>query len=138
MARRSRRTSSWQPRCRWSTKSADRPGACGCWHRKVVIARQIVSVAYKLVERETITKVAARLPRRHGLESSLHGLRHFWAAALISSGADISAVSKAMGHANIAVTNDIYGSLFDKSAAEMFERGAALIPRRGQTAKEVA
>jgi integrase len=156
---------------------------------KVVIGRQIVSVGYKLVERDTktesgqdrivfldavvrdiltewavqqltersdwgqayvddgrgwmftkedgtllhpdyVTKVAARLLRRHGLETSLHGLRHFWAAALISSGADISAVSKAMGHANIAVTSDIYGSLFDKSAAAMFERGAALIPRR--------
>ena len=155
---------------------------------RVVIARQIVSVGYKLVERtaktdagqdrvvfldsvvremltawaatqmteramwgsaynddgrgwmftredgqmlhpDRVTKVAARLLRRHGLDTTLHGLRHFWAAALISSGADISAVSKAMGHATIGVTSDIYGSMFDKSAAEMFERGAALIPR---------
>lgn len=92
-----------------------------------------------LLHPDRVTKVAARLLRQHGLETSLHGLRHSWAAALISSGADISAVSKAMGHASIAVTNDIYGSLFDKSAAEMFQRGAALIPRRGQpTETEVA
>lgn len=162
---------------------------------KVVVGRQIVSVGYKLVERETktesgqdrvvfldpvvreiltawgatqvteramwgdaynddgrgwmftredgqllhpdrVTKVAARLLRRHGIETTLHGLRHFWAAALISSGADISAVSKAMGHASVSVTSDIYGSLFDKSAAEMFSRGAALIPRAGM--KEAA
>jgi len=81
-----------------------------------------------------VTKVAARLLRRFGIEASLHTLRHFWAAALISSGADISAVSKAMGHASISVTNDIYGWLFDKAAADMSTRAAALIPSQGQGA----
>ncbi|MFI5495276.1 tyrosine-type recombinase/integrase [Actinoplanes sp. NPDC051859] len=79
---------------------------------------------------DRVTKVSSRLLRRHGLDATLHGLRHFWASALISSGADISAVSKAMGHASISVTSDIYGSLFDKASAEMATRAAALIPRR--------
>lgn len=81
------------------------------------------------VHPDRVTKVASRLLRRHGLDATLHSLRHFWAAALISSGADISAVSKAMGHASITVTNDIYGSLFDKANAEMAQRAAATIPR---------
>lgn len=92
----------------------------------------------QLLHPDRVTKVSSRLLRQHGLDSTLHGLRHFWAAALISSGADISAVSKAMGHASIAVTSDIYGSLFDKAHAEMSARGAALIPRRGQPAAERA
>jgi len=39
-----------------------------------------------------------------------------------------------MGHASISVTNDIYGWLFDKAAADMSTRAAALIPRQGQGA----
>jgi integrase len=83
---------------------------------------------------DRVTKVASRLLRRAGLEATLHGLRHFWAAALISSGADISAVSKAMGHASISVTSDIYGSLFDKASADMSQRASALIPRQSVAA----
>lgn len=78
---------------------------------------------------DRVTKVASRLLRGAGLDATLHGLRHFWAAALISSGADISAVSKAMGHASIGVTSDIYGSLFDKASADMAQRASLLIPR---------
>ncbi len=85
----------------------------------------------QLLHPDRVTKVASRLLRQFGLDNTLHGLRHFWAAALISSGADISAVSKAMGHASIGVTSDIYGSLFETQHAEMAERAAALIPRQG-------
>jgi integrase len=69
--------------------------------------------------------------RKLGMKATLHTLRHFWAAALISSGADISAVSKAMGHASIGVTSDIYGSLFEKASADMSKKASALIPRQG-------
>ena len=80
---------------------------------------------------DRVTKVASRLLRQLGLSATLHTLRHFWAAALISSGADISAVSKAMGHASLAITSDIYGSLFEKAGSEMSARASALIPRQG-------
>jgi hypothetical protein len=47
---------------------------------------------------------------RHGLTGSkLHDLSHFRASALISTGADIAAVSKEMGHSTISVTSDLYG-----------------------------
>ena len=80
---------------------------------------------------DRVTKVASRLLRKLGVKATLHTLRHFWAAALISSGADISAVSKAMGHASIGVTSDIYGSLFEKASADMSRKASALIPRQG-------
>lgn len=80
---------------------------------------------------DAVTKAFARLARRSGLAAGkLHALRHFRAAALISTGADIAAVSKAMGHASIAVTSDIYGWLFEKANQEMSEAAAALVPRR--------
>lgn len=79
---------------------------------------------------DAVTKLVSRLARKAGLPATLHTLRHFRAAALISTGADIAAVSKAMGHANIAVTSDIYGSLFDKANRDMSEKAAGLVPRR--------
>jgi integrase len=84
----------------------------------------------RMLHPDRVTKVASRLLRQFGLDNTLHGLRHFWAAALISSGADISAVSKAMGHASIGITSDIYGSLFEKASADMAVRASALIPRK--------
>jgi len=81
---------------------------------------------------DAVTKRYARLARAHGLPTRLHALRHFRAAALISTGADIAAVSKMMGHASIAITSDLYGSLFDKASAEMAENAAGIVPRRGR------
>jgi integrase len=78
-----------------------------------------------------VTKVVKRTLQRHGLPGSkLHDLRHFRASALISTGADIAAVSKAMGHKTIAITSDLYGNLFDKAGREMAERAAAIVPRQ--------
>jgi integrase len=83
---------------------------------------------------DAVTKLVSRLARRAELPATLHTFRHFRAAALISTGADIAAVSKAMGHANIAVTSDIYGTLFEKANQEMSEKAAGLVPRRRRTA----
>ena len=72
-----------------------------------------------------------RTLQRHDLPNArLHDLRHFRASALISTGADIAAVSKAMGHKTIAITSDLYGNLFDKAGREMAERAAGIVPRQ--------
>lgn len=85
---------------------------------------------------DAITKTVGRLMRRAGLTTAkLHALRHFRAAALISTGADIAAVSKAMGHSSISVTSDIYGSLFEKASQEMSENAAAIVPRHCATCR---
>ncbi|HET9566471.1 MAG TPA: site-specific integrase, partial [Mycobacterium sp.] len=82
-----------------------------------------------------LTKSFSRLARRVGFGATkLHTLRHYRAGALISTGADIAAVSKSMGHSSIMVTSDIYGSLFEKAGHEMSEAAAALVPRRRHTA----
>jgi integrase len=83
---------------------------------------------------DSITKQVTRLMRHAGLTGTLHTLRHFWASVLISSGHDIAAVSKAMGHASVGVTSDIYGWLYEKGRKAMAEAGAASIPRQSRTA----
>jgi hypothetical protein len=62
-------------------------------------------------------------------------MRHFRASALISTGADISAVSKDMGHKTIAVTSDLYGHLFEKASKAMARKAAKLVPRGPQAAQ---
>jgi hypothetical protein len=70
------------------------------------------------------------------LTTRLHGMRHFRASALISTGADISAVSKEMGHRTIAVTSDLYGHLFEKASKNMSRKAAKLVPRSRPASKQ--
>ncbi|MBE1485855.1 tyrosine-type recombinase/integrase [Plantactinospora soyae] len=83
---------------------------------------------------DAVTKIVGRMCRRAGMPATLHTLRHFRAAALISTGADISVVSKMMGHASIGVTSDIYGSLFEVAQQGVSEKAAALVPRHSVSA----
>jgi integrase len=77
-----------------------------------------------------LTKTYKDLATKAGLGTTrLHGMRHFRASALISTGADIAAVSKEMGHSTISVTSDLYGHLFEKASKQMATRAAALVPR---------
>jgi integrase len=86
---------------------------------------------------EYLSKVYKRLATRAGMRTTrLHGMRHFRASALISTGADIAVVSKEMGHKTIAVTSDIYGHLFDKASKEMARKAARLVPRGAKPAKK--
>lgn len=62
-------------------------------------------------------------------------MRHFRASALISTGADISAVSKELGHTTISVTSDMYGHLFEKASKRMARKAAKLVPRAVKPAK---
>jgi integrase len=83
-----------------------------------------------------VTKVVKRALRQNGLPGSrLHDLRHFRASALISTGADIAAVSKVMGHKTIAITSDLYGNLFDKAGREMAAKAAGIVPRQRHETK---
>jgi integrase len=61
--------------------------------------------------------------RRAGAPGTLHTLRHFWASVLISTGNDIAAVSKAIGHANVGVTSDVYGWLYEEGRKAMAAAG---------------
>jgi integrase len=59
---------------------------------------------------------------------TFHGLRHTHASYLISNGANISYVSKRLGHKNIAVTMEVYSHLLqdaqqseDKKAMQLLD-----------------
>ena len=62
---------------------------------------------------ERSIKVAGVKPIR------MHDLRHSFATNMINSGANIVAVSKYLGHANINITLQVYTHLLEKTNAEM-------------------
>ena len=52
----------------------------------------------------------------------IHDLRHSFASNAIASGANIVAVSKYLGHANVGITMQVYAHLLEKTEADMVER----------------
>lgn len=121
----------------------DAVGVLKAWRRQQLEERMRWGPAYRdggylfthengvPVHPNSVTKRYARLAKKHGMEGTKpHTLRHFRASVLISSGADIAAVSKTMGHKNISVTSDIYGHLFEKAAEEVAAKAAGFVPRR--------
>ena len=77
-----------------------------------------------------VTKRFEHLVEQAGLPAmTFHGLRHQHASLMIAQGVELAVVSKRLGHASIAITNDLYGHLLrgaNKAAAEAAE---ALVPR---------
>jgi integrase len=65
---------------------------------------------------DRITQDWKRFAARHGLpRTTLHGLRHAHASALIAAGADPVTVSRRLGHGSPVVTMAVYAHLFDRS-----------------------
>jgi len=56
-----------------------------------------------------VSKAFARLAGRAGLPSlTLHGLRHSYATAGLAAGVPVKVMSERLGHANTAITSDLY------------------------------
>jgi integrase len=55
-----------------------------------------------------------------------HGLRHQYATAAWEAGVEMGVVSKNLGHASVALTNDIYAHL----TSEVMEEAAIKIERQ--------
>jgi len=86
-----------------------------------------------------VTRLFQRL-RRQGdplPELSFHGLRHCAASLMLASGADVSVVSKLLGHASITVTADVYGHLVGTIAQQAVDGAAALIVHTMHTSNAV-
>lgn len=56
----------------------------------------------------------ANITRSAGTKTGMHCLRHTFCSHLICKGTDIKTVSEIMGHADIGVTLDVYGHIFEK------------------------
>jgi integrase len=84
---------------------------------------------------EQVTKTFHRLVRQHGLpEVRLHDLRHYRASALHAAGADMAAVSKELGHADLGTTVNLYTHMFEEDSRLLSEKAAALVPRSNREA----
>ncbi|PZF63330.1 site-specific integrase [Curtobacterium sp. MCBD17_013] len=58
-----------------------------------------------------------------GLEPmTIHGLRHTAASLAVSSGANVKAVQRMLGHASAAMTLDVYADLFDDDLEALADR----------------
>jgi len=63
-------------------------------------------------------------------ELTFHGLRHCAGSLWLAGGADISTVSKLLGHSSISITSDIYAHLIAGIGQRAVDGAAALIPGR--------
>jgi integrase len=59
-----------------------------------------------------VVEAAGLTPSRH---TGQHMLRHYFASLLIDGNASMKEVCEYMGHANIKITADVYGHLFERS-----------------------
>ena len=69
---------------------------------------------------------------------SFHGLRHYLASLLISSGADIKTVQARMRHASAKTTLDVYGHLWPDADESTRSAIGAVIAKRMDSSSEAA
>lgn len=76
-----------------------------------------------------VTRLFQVLPREGEPlpELTFHGLRHSAASLMLAGGADISTVSKLLGHASISITADVYAHLVAAVGQRAVDGAAALI-----------
>jgi hypothetical protein len=75
-----------------------------------------------------LTRMFARLARGAGLPNlTLHGLRHTYATASLRAGVPVKVVSERLGHANTAITSDLYQHVLKAMDAEAANTVARLI-----------
>ena len=75
-----------------------------------------------------LTRMFARLAREAGLpDLTLHGLRHTYATASLQAGIAPKVVSQRLGHANTAITSDLYQHVLKAMDAEAANTVARLI-----------
>jgi integrase len=75
-----------------------------------------------------LTRLFARLAREAGLpDLTLHGLRHTYATASLQAGVPVKVVSQRLGHANTAITSDLYQHVLKAMDAEAANAVARLI-----------
>ncbi len=61
---------------------------------------------------------------------TLHGLRHGHASLMLASGADMTRISKRLGHSSITITADTYSHLQKDGARRDAEEAHAIVPRK--------
>src|SRR6266571_1407258 len=75
-----------------------------------------------------LTRMFARLAREAGLpDLTLHGLRHTYATASLQAGVPVKVVSQRLGHANTAITSDLYQHVLKAMDADAANAVARLI-----------
>ena len=78
-----------------------------------------------MIHPESLSKACVRLSKEAGLKGvHLHSLRHTQASLLLAQGEYPKVISERLGHASIAITNDLYSHLvsgMEQAAAAMVD-----------------
>jgi integrase len=78
------------------------------------------------------TRQFAKLAKEAGLPPlTLHGLRHSYATAALAAGEPLKVISERIGHANIAITSDLYQHVLPSMDRQTADAVAGLILGRG-------
>ena len=81
----------------------------------------------RAIDPDLITKAFKKMVKEVGVAHlTPHGLRHQFATAAREMGIDMDVISKNLGHASVAITNDIYAHL----TPEVMEEAAKKIESR--------
>ena len=67
--------------------------------------------------------------RRHQRHLTLHDLRHTAVSLMVSSGANVKAVQRQIGHKSAAMTLDTYADLFEADLDKLGERMGEMLLR---------
>ena len=62
-----------------------------------------------------------------GLDTDLHGLRHFYASGLIADGCDVVTVQRALGHSKPSITLDTYSHLWPTAEDKTRRAAGAMV-----------
>lgn len=76
---------------------------------------------------DTFTKRYSRLAAKLGIQTTLHGLRHFHLSALLGAGVPVHEAAARAGHASARTTLDVYAHVLTDRGAEHAARVAALL-----------
>ena len=81
----------------------------------------------KPIDPDLVTKAFNKMVKEAGVPHlTPHGLRHQYATAAREAEIDMDVISKNLGHASVAITNDIYAHL----TSEVMEEAAIKIERQ--------
>jgi integrase len=123
-------------------------GALVAWQIKQAAERNLWGDAYqdsgyvftmedgRPIKPQYVTRLFEKLRQQAGLpKMTFHGQRHQSASLMLASGADLTIVSKLLGHSDTAVTGDLYSHLLTSKARQVVAGAAALVPPRGHGAR---
>ena len=90
----------------------------------------------RAIKPDYVTRTFEKLRVKAGLPKlTFHGQLHQAASLMLASNADLTMVSRLLGHKDTRVTSDLYSHLLGSKAHQIVANAAALVPPNGGSAR---